>query len=140
MIIPNTCIIRDPWVTKGLLQSSKTLDKLFHAKLKHSPTHNSHNKYIQYRNLFNKTKRVCKHTYYTNLLNLYKDDIKNTWKSIRTLLGKSNDKTTSDTLNLITQLRLILMKYQMNFVNILAALALTMLLLVQPLVSNITSI
>ena len=54
--IPYKCIIRDPWVTKGILRSSKTADKLFKAKLKHPSTHPTHIKYVCYRNMFNKIK------------------------------------------------------------------------------------
>ena len=92
--IPNKRIIRDPWVTVGILKSSKNLDKLFRAKLNQPVGHASHAKYTQYRNLFNKIKRISKQTYYDELLQTYKGDIKNTWKSIRTLIGRSNDKTT----------------------------------------------
>jgi hypothetical protein len=98
VIIPHKYIIRDPWVTKGIVKSSKYLDKLFRAKLKQPYCQNSLNKYIQYRNLFNKLKRISKETYYTNLFLKYKNDIKNTWKSIRSLIGKLNDKSSiSDT-------------------------------------------
>jgi hypothetical protein len=89
--IPFKLIIRDPWVTKGILKSSRHLDKLFKVKIKQPPEHISHANYIQYRNLYNKVKRISKQAYYATLLHTYKDDIKNTWKSIRTLLGKSND-------------------------------------------------
>ena len=91
--IPNKFIIRDPWVTKVILKSSRNLDKLFRIKLKQPSNHDTNTKYIQYRNMFNKIKRISKQTYYADLLQTYKDGIKNTWKSIRTLLGHSNDKT-----------------------------------------------
>jgi hypothetical protein len=76
--ISNKFIIRDPWVTKGILKSSKMLDKLFKAKLTRPDTHPCHVKYIKYRNLFNKIKKKSKLTHYANILQLYKDDIKNT--------------------------------------------------------------
>jgi hypothetical protein len=93
VVIPYKLVIRDPWVTKGMLKSSKTLDKLFRANLKKPLGHISCVKYTQYRNLFNTIKRTSKQTYYANLLQTYKHDIKNTWKTIRSLIGRSNDKT-----------------------------------------------
>ena len=44
--------------------------------------------------MFNKIKRLTKQTYYSELLESFKNDIKNTWKSIRTLIGRTPDKTT----------------------------------------------
>ena len=72
---------------------SKHIDKLFQAKLRQPPDHNCNSKYINYRNLFNKIKRSSKQKYYTDLLYAYKNDIKNTWKTVNSLLARTNDKT-----------------------------------------------
>lgn len=90
--IPKKSVIRDPWVTLGILKSSKTLDKLYRAKLKHPPNHGLHRKYTVFRNMFNKVKKFSKQTYYTTLLNKYKNDVKNTWKTLRSIIGKKQDK------------------------------------------------
>ena len=37
------------------------------------------NKFIEYRNQFNRIKRIAKETYYKQLLEQYKNDIKKTW-------------------------------------------------------------
>jgi hypothetical protein len=54
----------------------------------------SYLKYIKYRNLYNTLKRTAKIKYYTEVFHKYKFDIRNTWKTIRTLIGGENDKTT----------------------------------------------
>ena len=66
--IPSTRIIRDPWMTRVLIISSRTLKKLYKNKIRKDKTHHHHHKYIKYRNLYNKFKRKAKLTYYTDLL------------------------------------------------------------------------
>jgi hypothetical protein len=51
-----------------------------------------HIQYIQYRNLYNKTKRQAKTKYYFDLFHKYKHDIKNTWKTLNEVIGRSNSK------------------------------------------------
>jgi len=96
--IPASCIIRDPWMSKGLLKSSKTLNKLYKQKLNKDKTHPTHIKYLQYRNMYNKLKRETKLTYYDDLFKKYKNDIRKTWSVLNSLIGRVNDKSTiSDT-------------------------------------------
>ena len=45
------------------------------------------------RNQFNRIKRIAKETYYKQLLEQYRNNIKKTWGVINTLIGKTNDKT-----------------------------------------------
>ena len=77
---------------KGLLKSSKTLDKLYKKKLRQPQEHFSHKQYKEYRNLYYTLKRRAKEEYYASLLNNYKHDIKQTWKVLRPLIGKQSDK------------------------------------------------
>ncbi len=74
--IPGKKVIREPWVTKGILKSSDTLDKLYMRKLKYPPEHENHTRYKKYRNLFNTIKRKMKQSHYSTLLETYKSDIK----------------------------------------------------------------
>ncbi len=69
-------IIREPWITKGIMKSSCTLDKLYKKKLTHPPGHATHLKYKEYRNKFNTLKRICKQLYYGEILNEYKNNLK----------------------------------------------------------------
>ena len=78
-------IIRDPWMTRGLLTSSHTCEKLFRKCIRKTRT--------KYRNLFNRIKQRAKRTYYSQLFYEYKNDITNTWKTINNIISKTNDKT-----------------------------------------------
>ena len=89
VVIQPQHIIRDPWMTKGLIISSKINSKLYrkcHNKEHHHPDYIC---YIKYRNLFNRLKCKAKIIYYEN-----KFDIKGTWKTLRAIIGNQNDKTT----------------------------------------------
>ena len=86
-------IIREPWVTKGLMTSSNNLDKLFKKCLGKPLGHPSRTNFKKHRNLFNKVKRKMKANYYHDLFLKYKYDIKKTWGIIRTIINKNNDKS-----------------------------------------------
>ena len=94
VVIQPQHIIRDPWMTKGLIVSSKINSKLYrkcHNKEHHHPDYIC---YIKYRNLFNRLKRKAKIIYYENKFEKFKFDIKGTWKTLRAIIGNQNDKTT----------------------------------------------
>jgi hypothetical protein len=91
--IPSKHVMREPWITPGILRSSKHLDKLYKKQLgKHKSTR-EHVKYIIYRNSFTKIKRKQKEIYYANLFEQYKSDIKKTWNTLNEILNRKNDKT-----------------------------------------------
>ena len=92
-VIPTHKIIREPWITRGIMKSSYTLDKLYKKKLKHPPEHITHMKYKEYRNKFNMTKRICKQLYYGEILTEYKNNTKELWKHLRPIIGKTKNKT-----------------------------------------------
>jgi len=91
--IPYKRVIRDPWMTKGLIKCANTLNKLHMKKIRKVKTHPDYIKYLQYRNTYNKTKRTSKLNYYDNLLQKYKYDVRKTWGVINNLIGKTNDKS-----------------------------------------------
>ena len=62
--IPSSIAIRDPWMTRGLVTSSRTLIKLHKKKIGKHKSHQNFNKYIVYLNTFNKLKRLTKQNYY----------------------------------------------------------------------------
>ena len=86
-------IIYNPWMTPALLQSSKTLNKLYRKQLDKPRTHSSHLQYTTYRQTYNKLKRLRKKEYYTNLFENYKDDIRKTWRTLNSISGRPNDKS-----------------------------------------------
>jgi len=91
--IPFNRVIRDPWMSKGLIKSAKTLNKLHKAKLNKDKIHPNFVKYIKYRNMYNNLKRTSKHKYYDDLLHDYKHNVRKTWGVINSLIGRTNDKT-----------------------------------------------
>ena len=67
-------VIHEPWMSKGLLESSKKCDKMF-KKVNGKPKENV--SYIQYkndRNFFNNLKRKAKKSYYTQKIIAYKSN------------------------------------------------------------------
>ena len=77
-----------PWVSKSLLRSINRKNNLFY-KFKTNPTKQSKLKYASYKNTLTTILRIQKKNYYTNQLNLYKHDIRNTWKTIKNAMNKS---------------------------------------------------
>ena len=86
-------MIREPWMTVGLLKSSSTLDKLFRRSSGRPTGHPTQIKHKQYINMFNHLKRNMKQNYYRDLLNKYKTDIRKTWSIMKTIISKNNDKS-----------------------------------------------
>ena len=93
---------REPWITKGLLKSSHTRDRL-HKKCRGlSKDHSKYIKYVKYRNLFNRIKRKAKQDHYYKLLDCYKTNVKKTWQTLNSLIGRSKHKMNNTTeINLI---------------------------------------
>ncbi len=75
------------------MKSSKTLDKLYKRKLRLPPDDDGHRRYKEYRNIYNRTERLSKQTYFADRLEQYKGNIKRTWQVLRPLHGKFSDKS-----------------------------------------------
>jgi hypothetical protein len=91
--VPPKYIKRDPWMTCGLMTSSRTCTRLYRKCLNKSRTDLSFKLFIKYRNMYNAIKRKAKQLYYTQIFDKYKYDIRNTWKTINSVTGRTNDKT-----------------------------------------------
>ena len=87
----NKYIKKSPWITAGLVQSSVTKSKLLVRKLK-SPSQENHNKYKQYRSIYNRLLRKSKAIYYHEKLQLTKYDMKQTWKCLKSVLNKNDER------------------------------------------------
>jgi hypothetical protein len=85
-------IIREKWMSKGLLKSSKKCEKLFRKVIKLPKTNQLYLEYIKYRNIYNKLRRVEKSQYYGKLVTYSRNDIKNTWKIMKKAMNKTTDK------------------------------------------------
>ena len=85
-------IKREPWVTSGLLTSSRTRKKLLSNKLR-NPTDNNILTFASYNNLYNKIKRATKRYYYHAMLVENKSNMKKTWTVLNEVIGRKNDKS-----------------------------------------------
>ena len=93
MTIPNKHILRQPWMTPALLKSSKHRDIIFRKCLNKPKNSICHKNYTIYRNTYNKLKKICKQNYYAHELTLCKSDLKKTWNILKSVIGKTNDKS-----------------------------------------------
>jgi len=90
--IPKNRVMRDPWMTKGLMISSKNATKLYRKSIGKSKNDEKYINYRNYRNKYNQLKRTAKQTYYKDLFDRYRNDSKSAWRTINDILNRSNDK------------------------------------------------
>ena len=84
---------QEPWITKGLLKSAKTLQKLYRKKICLPNEHPESVRYITYRNIYNRTKRKAKQNYYGRVLTDHQKDTRKTWNILNSIIGKVKHKT-----------------------------------------------
>ena len=82
-----------PWMTKALLTSRKTKFKLAQKKFQ-KPTAENIGKFKQFNSIYKTLIRKAKNNYFKLKFTEYTKDIKNTWKTIRELIGSKS--TASD--------------------------------------------
>ena len=78
-----------PWLTKGILKSIKTKQKLYYSHFR-SKNDESVKYYKSFSNLLNHLKNKAKKEYYCNYFQKYKDNLKNTWKLIGSLIKRKS--------------------------------------------------
>ena len=78
-----------PWITRGLIKSSKRKQRLYENFLRHKTVKNE-KKYKTYRNNFNKVLKFAKRLYVSDLLMKYRNDIKKTWRTVNELIGRKS--------------------------------------------------
>ena len=98
--IKHNDILSEPWMTKGLLISSRRIYKLYTKSIKKSKGDSIYDKYIEQRNKLRSLKRKAKLDHFRNLLNEYRNDSKRLWSTINSLTGKIKNK--NDSLEYIT--------------------------------------
>ena len=86
-------IIRQPWMTPGLLKSYKTKNKMYRNCIGKSKNSTAYMQFIKYRNSFTKLKRISKETYFSEQLSKYKTDLKKTWQIFNKIIGRKNNKS-----------------------------------------------
>ena len=87
-------IIKEPWLTKGIIESNKKQLCLYNQWLLNKKA-TDHDRYKQYRDTLRKIKRHHKIDFYNRQCERYKQNSKKLWSTINELCGKSNDKSTS---------------------------------------------
>ena len=80
--INNKNLIRKPWLSRGIINSAKTRDKLFKKCMGKPRDSTEYQKYLTYRNILNSTKRKSKQPYNGKLLIEYRKDIRKNMASI----------------------------------------------------------
>ena len=80
--------ILSPWITKGIMKSSKQKQKLYIKFLKNKSTRNETN-YKNYKNLFEKIKNNSKKNHYSSLILQYQGNVKKTWSIMKEIIGKN---------------------------------------------------
>ena len=79
---------KQPWMTKGLLKSRNNSIKL-RGIFQEFPTSTNRKVYTEYRNLFNKLKRIAKTNFYAERIDLNKGSARKTWNTLNEVLGKA---------------------------------------------------
>ena len=84
---------REPWLTKGIMNSIKKSKLLYKKTIlrKHDDT-NIYDKYKEYSQILKKTKRLAKTTYYIDRCTEYRNNTKYLWRTINKIVGKINNK------------------------------------------------
>ena len=77
-----------PWITRGLKQSSKRKQHVYDKLLKRR-NDKKEKAYKMYKSFFEKLKLQSKKLHFQNKLKQYKNNIKNTWKIMKVIIGKS---------------------------------------------------
>ena len=78
--VPSKKVIREPWMSTGLLKCCKKQQKLYSEFIK-TRTVESEKLYKDYRNMLQKLKRYCKINYYQNQCKEYKSNTKKLWQT-----------------------------------------------------------
>ena len=87
--------LHSPWITRGIVKSSKRKQKL-HEKYLKRRTNDTETAYKLYKNLFESIKRRAKQNYYSEKLLRFKYNwTVNTWVVIKELIGKMTLKSSN---------------------------------------------
>jgi len=111
-----------PWITKGLLKSINNKNKLYKQYLS-KPNPDRLQKFKTYRNKLHTLIRKSKRKYFFNKFERVKNDMKQTWKIINNIIGRSKNRSfeckfkTNDG-NIITNPQHICNHFNDFFVNV----------------------
>ena len=84
-VYPKRSKPKSPWISFALLKSINRKNKLYKRSIK-KPTDTNIESYKKYRNKLNTLLRLAKRNYYCDLLDQEKNNIKNTWKVLNSII------------------------------------------------------
>ena len=118
---------RKPWVTKGILTSTKIKSQLY-KKFKKSKLNKDYQKFKIYRNTINSLLRKSKKHFYKEYFTTHANNIKKTWKGINGILNRNSKSKASDIFlningNLLTSQKAVADKLNDFFINVADNLA-----------------
>ena len=90
-----TKLAAKPWITKGILKSIKTKNRLFRKKIKHHNNVEYLQTYKKYNNILTHIKKKSKIMYYKQNLIESKGNLSKTWKIVNEIINKTKEKLTS---------------------------------------------
>ena len=86
------CKFKEPWMSKGIETSSRKNTDLYKATLKSDVTPEIRDKYVKYRNYYNRLKRSAKMNYYKQQVEESKTNTKMLWQTINAVINKKKNK------------------------------------------------
>ena len=89
-------IPQSPWITKGILKSITTKNKLYKEYLR-SPNEQQAVKFKTYRNKLNNLIRKSKREYFYSKFRNTRNNIKETWKTINSIIGRRKNRSVQST-------------------------------------------
>ena len=122
---------KSPWITFGIIKSIKFKDKLYRSLKQLSPDTppfltSKHNLRI-YKVIFNSFIRKAQKNYYYSQLQKFKSDITQTWNTLRQIINKEKQETTTFELNkdgkIITDLKVTVSEFNNYFSTVGSDLA-----------------
>ena len=111
-----------PWITKGILTSSKIKNKTFKL-FKKTGKQEDYQKFKTYRNLINKLKRRSMILYYKKYFQEHMNNAKKSWTGINTILHRKSKTKASDIFlnsngNLFTDQKTVSKMFNTYFINV----------------------
>ena len=83
--------ILSPWITRGIIKSSKRKQKLY-LKFLRSKTYKNEKRYKNYKNTFERIKQRSKKNHFASLLLKHQNDAKKVWQTMKEAIGKTKIK------------------------------------------------
>ena len=87
---------KSSWITQGIVKSISFRDNLY-RKMKMTPVHTEEHHYLKsnlkiYNKILNTNIRLAKKSYYNYCFQKYKNDMRNTWSTINSILNRTKKK------------------------------------------------